>query len=633
MTINYIAIQIKCESWMLNFVQFDFAPWHKPAVWMLRFGGIVMAWLWFLTCFAAWPGRVPDDELGPVWFSFVGWELHAPWAGTLWALKAEGFPSDMAWWLRGCGLIMVVPGYLLARLLVGDCPRLPNKKDRFAYGGHLIEDADYQRSLGHAETSGVIVGHLTGFPLQKSPRLIRVAPSTECLILGEGRFAKSTFEAALKGFEGAIIRIGCHRLVGDLVPESEIVRITPCASAGRALDPMRQARDGILAWFDIQAMLFPCGFNERQKILATALLVHALESAPVHQRTLADVIRVNDDAAEIYASLNGWINKTLLLSKAAKTQLQSLLEYWAQAQGQVADDLPIIRERLWAVQRGWYCSPSGEPILFIADAFYNGPRVVSFEMKPQMPDDGFDTLSLPLMHLTLLIRQLIRDPTNANQRPIMIALDADAPKRAAWLVSLIRADLKQHGISLLVRAYNVQGARNAFELDAKTKLGEAFDTVIVTEPNSRTLSEVVDFRQMSPMALASARLGEVVVVQAGKLPVRLHPTAPELVKAVAASQRLAKADLLEPWSEAPLVYPKGAGLPKPKPVMIPKQSVKMAKASDNVPFASRQHLAAPEKLKRKQLVTKDDLSSSTARLRKALAKRTAAPAPPQSRKI
>jgi hypothetical protein len=633
MTNNYLALQSKCGSLLLNFLHMDYSVWRNPLLWMLRFGGIIVLWLWLLTLFAAWPGQVPDDELGPVWFSFAGWQLHAPWAGTLWALKAEGLSVGSAWLLRLCGVIMLVPAFLLARLLVGACPRLPKKKDRFTYGGHLIEEADYHYRLGHAETSGVIVGHLARLPWQKSSQLVRVAPSTECLILGEGRFAKSAFDAALKGFDGAIIRIGAQRLVGDLASESEIIRIASNFGAGRSLDPLRQARSGTLAWFDIGAMLFPCGFNERQRILATALLVNALETAPVQKRTLADVVRTNDDVGEVYARLTGWITQTPLLGLNARSQLQDLLDYWAQAQGQVADDLPIICERLWAVQRGWHCASYGEPLPSIADVFTDGPRVVSFEMKPQMPDDGFDALSLPLMHLALLIRQLIREPTSTKRRPVLIALDADAPPKAVWLINLIRADLKRHGISLLVRAHNAQGARQAFELNVKTPLGEAFDTIIVTEPNSQTLSAVIDSRHISPMALASARLGEVLVVQAGKIPVRLHPADPKMVSMIPTGAEPPKGDLLEPWSDAPIVYPNGDRLPKPKPVIIPKQSVKAKKASDSVPTATGQQPVAREKQQSKPLATKDDLASSAARLRKALAKRSAAPSPTQSRKI
>ena len=331
--------------------------------------------------------------------------------------------------------------------------------------------------------------------------------------------------------------------------------------------------------------------------------------------------------------LNGWIDKTPLLGMIARAQLQDLLDYWAQAQGQVADDLPIIRERLWAVQRGWHCASYIEPLPSIAHVFTDGPRVVSFEMKPQMPDDGFDTLSLPLMHLALLVRQLIREPTRTKRRPVLIALDADAPARAVWLINLIRADLRGHAISLLVRAYNAQDARGAFELNVKTRLGEAFDTVIVTEPNSQTLSEVMDSRHTSPIALASARLGEVIVAQAGKRLVRMHPATPEMVTVIHSAPELAKGGLSEPWNQAPNVYPNGARLPKPKPVMIPKQSVKVTKASDSVPTAARRQPVAPEKHQSKPLATKDDLASSTARLRKALAKRTAAPSQTQSRTI
>jgi hypothetical protein len=265
--------------------------------------------------------------------------------------------------------------------------------------------------------------------------------------------------------------------------------------------------------------------------------------------------------------------------------------------------------------------------------FTDGPRIVSFEMKSQMPDDGFNTLSLPLMHLALLIRQLIREPTTTKRRPVIIALDADASPKAVWLINLIRADLKLQGIGLLVRAYNAQGARKSFELDEQTRLGDAFDTVIVTEPNSQTLNEVIDSRHISPMALASPRLGEVVVVQAGKMPVRLHPADLKKVTVIPTGAELAKGDLLEPWSEAPNVYPSGTGLPKPKPVKIPTQSVKVTKASDSAPMAARRQPVAPKKQQSKPLVTRDDLASSTARLRKALAKRTAAPFQTQSRTI
>jgi hypothetical protein len=36
--------------------------------------------------------------MGPVWLNFTGWQLCAPWAGTLCELGAEGFPLS---WLCG----------------------------------------------------------------------------------------------------------------------------------------------------------------------------------------------------------------------------------------------------------------------------------------------------------------------------------------------------------------------------------------------------------------------------------------------------------------------------------------------------------------------------------------------------
>jgi hypothetical protein len=128
MTTNYIAIQSKCGSLLLNFLHMDLSVWRKPAVWMLRFGGIIVLWLWLLTLFAAWPGQVLDDELGPVWVSFAAWQLHAPWAGTLWALKAEGFSVGSAWLLRLCGLITVVPGFLACQIAGWRLPKAPQER-------------------------------------------------------------------------------------------------------------------------------------------------------------------------------------------------------------------------------------------------------------------------------------------------------------------------------------------------------------------------------------------------------------------------------------------------------------------------------------------------------------------------
>ena len=210
---------------MLNFLHIDFSVWRKPLVWTLRFAGVLMAWLWLITLFAAWPGRVPHDELGPVWFSFAGLDFHVPWAGLFWTIKAEGMSVGSAWLLRLCGLIMALPGLILAKVLVGSMPKLPSQQDRFAYGGHLIEDAKHHESLGHAETSGVIVGHIKGLPWQKSSQLVHIRPSTECGILGEGSVATEMFHAALKDFDGAIIHIGSDRLLGGLVADHNTIRI------------------------------------------------------------------------------------------------------------------------------------------------------------------------------------------------------------------------------------------------------------------------------------------------------------------------------------------------------------------------------------------------------------------------
>jgi hypothetical protein len=59
MTINYIVIQSKCETLVLDFLQSDLSVWRKPGVWMLRFGGFLVLWLWMITLFAVVLGHVP----------------------------------------------------------------------------------------------------------------------------------------------------------------------------------------------------------------------------------------------------------------------------------------------------------------------------------------------------------------------------------------------------------------------------------------------------------------------------------------------------------------------------------------------------------------------------------------------
>ena len=618
---------------MLNFLHSDLSVWRKPMVWGLRFAGVLMAWLWLITLFAAWPGRVPHDELGPVWFSFAGLEFHAPWAALEWTFRAEGISAGSAWLLRLCGLIMALPSLMLAKVLVGSMPKLPSQQDRFAYGGHLIEDAKHHESLGHAETSRVIVGHIKGWPWQKSPQLVHIRPSTECVILGEGSVATEMFHAALKGFDGTIIHIGTDRLLGGLVADGVTIRIAQGMAASCPIDPLRQVREGTLAWSDVRAMLHPCHFNERQLVLATAFLVHGLETALPHRRTLADVVCANDNPNEAFARLNGWIGKTPILGEKSKDQLQGLLEYWAQAQDQLADDLVIVRKRLWATQYCWRYSSLGEPVLRLADIFMNGPRVASFEIRPRFPDDALDPVSLPLMQLTTLLRNLIGAPHNENRRPVLVAIEADLPSEVMDLIKAVRAKLKNCDVSLLVHGKSASAVRGAFGIDSQTWLSEAFDTVIITEPNTQAFRDVLNTRHITNAALASVRAGEVVVVASGRRPVRLHAVDPAMVPLVQAASKLMQNDAPEPWSEPAIIYPNGHNLPKPKPVSIPQQSAmtKQAPAAKTTiigrddPSADRSHT--------NPLVSKDDLASSTARLKKALAKRASKPPQTQSRII
>jgi hypothetical protein len=622
MTINYIALQCKCETLLLDFLQSDLSVWRKPGVWMLRFGGFMVLWLWMITLFAVVLGHVPLDELGPIWFSFIGIEVPAPWAGFLCLMFGEGLPATSVWIVRIVALASLMHAIWLAKLLAGPNLDWPLRRDCFAYGGHFADYASGAKGHGHTGSSGVIVGHIKGLPWQKSQRLARSDPCTECLILGDGPVAKNMFQAALKSFEGAVIRIGTDRLHDGLVDQRNIIRFAPSVAASCPIDPLRQVRDGPLAWFDVRAMLYPCRFNERQLVLATALLVHALEIAESHRRTLADVVVARDDAPAIYARLNGWIDRTPLLVDPSQDQLRGLLDHWAQVPGQLVDDLALVRKSLWAVQQGWHCSTLGEAVPSLADIFIHGPRVASFEFKPRFPNDALDPISLPLMQLTTLLRTLVGASPDDTRRPVLIAIEADVPKEVAWLIKAVRPQLKACGVSLLVHSKSVNAVKNAFGIHANSWLSETFDTIVLSEPEVLTWKHTLDVGRTTLAALKSVRKGEIAFAAEGKRPVRLHPVDPDMVPVLASAPRLAQDKASEPWGEAATNYPNGPALPETKRIRIAAHRGKASPVSNSVQESRPHNNARTDQPQSKPLVTKDDMASSTARLKRALAKRS-----------
>jgi hypothetical protein len=623
MTINYIAIQSKCETLVLDFLQSDLSVWRKPGVWMLRFGGFLVLWLWMITLFAVVLGHVPLEELRPIWFSFVGIEVPAPWAGFLCLMFGEGLPATSVWIVRIVALVSFVHAIWLAKLLAGPNLDWPLRRDCFAYGGHFTDYASGENNQGQAGSSGVTVGHIKGLPWQKSQRLVRSAPCTECLVLGEGAVATNISQAALKSFDGAVIRIGTDRLKDGLIARGDIIRIAPSVAASCPIDPLRQVRDGPLAWFDVRAILYPCRFNERQLVLATALLVHALETAEPHRRTFADVVVASDDAPAIYARLNGWIDKTPLLVDPSYDQLRGLLDHWAQVPEQLVDDLALVRKSLWAVQQGWHCSTLGEDVPSLADIFTTGTRVASFEIKPRFPGEGLDRASLPIMQLTTLLRTLVGASPDDARRPVLIAIEADVPKEVAWLVKAVRPQLKTCGVSLLVHSKSVNAVKEAFGIHANSWLSDTFDTIILSEPDVLTWKHTLDVGRITLAALKSVRKGEVALVAKGKTPVRLHPADPAMVPVLAGAPRLAQDKASEPWGEAAADYPNGPALPEPKLGKIAAQRGKAPLAAKAMQKSQTRDNDSTDTPQSKPLVTKDDMASSTARLKRALAKRSA----------
>jgi hypothetical protein len=467
------------------------------------------------------------------------------------------------------------------------------------------------------------VGHIKGLPWQKSQRLVRSAPCTECLVLGEGAVATNISQAALKSFDGAVIRIGTDRLKDGLIARGDIIRIAPSVAASCPIDPLRQVRDGPLAWFDVRAILYPCRFNERQLVLATALLVHALETAEPHRRTFADVVVASDDAPAIYARLNGWIDKTPLLVDPSYDQLRGLLDHWAQVPEQLVDDLALVRKSLWAVQQGWHCSTLGEDVPSLADIFTTGTRVASFEIKPRFPGEGLDRASLPIMQLTTLLRTLVGASPDDARRPVLIAIEADVPKEVAWLVKAVRPQLKTCGVSLLVHSKSVNAVKEAFGIHANSWLSDTFDTIILSEPDVLTWKHTLDVGRITLAALKSVRKGEVALVAKGKTPVRLHPADPAMVPVLAGAPRLAQDKASEPWGEAAADYPNGPALPEPKLGKIAAQRGKAPLAAKAMQKSQTRDNDSTDTPQSKPLVTKDDMASSTARLKRALAKRSA----------
>jgi hypothetical protein len=633
MTINYFTIQSKCETLLLDFLQSDLSVWRQPGVWMLRFGGFMVLWLWMITLFAVVLGHVPLAQLGPVWFSFVGIEVAAPWAGFIWMMIGGNLPATSAWLVRIIILVNFIFAIWLAKQLAGPTLNWPLRRDCFAHGGHFVDCASWENNQGDTGSSGVIVGHIKGLPWKKSHGLVRSAPCTECLVLGDGSVATNMFHAALKSFDGAVIRIGKDRLHDGLVDQRDIIRIAPSVAASCSIDPLRQVRDGPLAWFDVRAMLYPCRFNERQLVLATALLVHALETAEPHRRTLADVVVASEDAPAIYARLNGWVDKTPFLVDPSHDQLSGLLKHWAQVPGQLVDDLALVRKSLWAVQQGWHCSTLGEAVPSLADIFIHGPRVASFEFKPRFPNEALDPISLPLMQLTTLLRTLVGASPDDTRRPVLIAIEADVPKEVAWLVKAVRPQLKTCGVSLLVHSKSVSAVKDAFGIHANSWLSDTFDTIILSEPDVLTWKHTLNVGRITLAALKSVRKGEVALVAKGKRPLRLHPADPAMVPILPSAPRLAHHKASEPWAEPAANYPNGPTLPEPKRVKVAVQPPKTSQTTNNVQAFQTRDDVRTDKLQSQPLVTKDDMASSTARLNRALAKRSATTISPKPRAI
>jgi antitoxin (DNA-binding transcriptional repressor) of toxin-antitoxin stability system len=234
-----------------------------------------------------------------------------------------------------------------------------------------------------------------------------------------------------------------------------------------------------------------------------------------------------------------------------------------------------------------------------------------------------------MMHAITQLRILFRDALTSGNRPMLIALEPDMPDDLAWMIKAVHADLKRSGVSFLVHARAPRDIRAAFKLGVQEPMCSVFDTVIMTEPDYMTFIEVVDNRAISSEGVRRVRRGEILIAEAGRQPVRLHPAEPDML-AMASYTPTEPVQRPEPWSEPAVSYPLGASLPKQVVVKIPKQ--KVTKRQEIVPVTASQD-AHPKASKSEPFVTKDDLTSGTARLKRALAKRAGGTSPSQARLI
>ena len=291
--------------------------------------------------------------------------------------------------------------------------------------------------------------------------------------------------------------------------------------------------------------------------------------------------------------------------------------------------LELIPKRLWATQRGWRYHLSLARLPCLADIFECGPRVLSFEIRPKDPNDAIDPDSLPLMHAILRLRALMADVSTSGTRPVLIAIEGDMPDQLALMIKAGHADLKRRGVSFLVQGRSTAAIRRAFDLKYRETPSVFFGTVVMTTKEISTSTDVIDRSYISSEAVKSIRPDEIIIVQAHRRPVRLHPADPSVLARLPFTAT-EQAQRPEPWSEAAVAYPLGANLPKQVAVDIPKSGARSRKKG--LPVYA-QEAASPVAPKPKSLVTKDDLTSGTARLKRALAKQTGGTSPSQPRLI
>lgn len=630
--------------------------WRQKIGWSLRFLGGALIAGWSLNGLYQWSWGVPANQLGPVWVGLGPVQLRAPWL----ALVAIAQVGDDAPVLAVPGIIAALvvgaSGLGLAALLAGlagPSGQVPRRGDWLALGRACSEVRREQRELRPGGNGGtIVIGREPVRAWHRMPSVGRHMLSRDWLaardlggdrlFLGDSPTIAAAVRAALRSFDGAIIRLSGGPKPLPVGYPGEEVRVM----LGRDLapDPLRQVRKGPMAWDDIQAMVASLHLGDQPSLLAASVWAMALETLPEPDRDMAGLIRLFDDPGLAYQKLGGWFAITTLIAEDARKPVEDLLALWRKCQPMLGDDCEAVGKALTSLMTGhrhW-----GGPKVRLMDLVQAGPRVISVEAGE--PEARCGRSQLTAMLLDQLLRELADPVTPFPSRPVLIAIDPDCGTCLLIVLQRWRARLRARGICLLLHARDQKQVRKILGLSLSDPVTSQVST-LVTERGSA--ADVFHRMGYADQAFELVRPGELIVATTGRQIMRLAPIDPEQVPVAALAAINKLPAYLAPWNAPAITAPSGAPLPPPPAIVIapvkrPRTVIVMpdgrefaqdVQDTDRAPAKARYRRPTSEP---SQMTTppapklEREFASSTRRLREALARRGSLPArPPSSRKI